>query len=144
MINDLNDIISRMEDWPSIDCGPGWHQLIADCNKELSALDPNYRVLQVKQKFNGLRYYFTTNSDNLKAMLEVTRKYETLSMLIDESTGKPKETDIVNRLMYSYENMGTGTRDDLKIAADEITSLRKRLREVQGESDTWYQRHVSG
>jgi hypothetical protein len=143
MINSLNDILSRMGEWRSIDCGPGWHQLIVDCHEELKALDPDYRVLQVKEKFNGLRYYFDTKSDNKKAMLQIAAKYEARSHYIDMQTGAAKMTDVAERLMYAFHNMGTGSRDDLKIAADEITSLRERLREAQRESDTWYQRHVS-
>ena len=33
--------------------------------------------------------------------------------------------DIVTRLREAYDNMGTGTRDDLKDAADEIEKWRR-------------------
>lgn len=50
--------------------------------------------------------------------------------------------DIVVRLLAAYENMGTGSREDLKLAAEEITSLREKLREAQQQSDYWYIRNM--
>lgn len=70
-----------------IDCGPGWKDIVSDCHTELLAIDPDYKILQIKEKFNGLRYYFTSESDRHREMLAVTQKYETLSFSIDEQTG---------------------------------------------------------
>lgn len=50
--------------------------------------------------------------------------------------------DIVTRLIAAYEDMRTGTRQDLKDAAEEITSLREKLREAQQQSDYWYVRNM--
>jgi hypothetical protein len=36
--------------------------------------------------------------------------------------------------------MRTGTREELKEAADEIISLREKLREAQTQSDRWFVR----
>jgi hypothetical protein len=88
---ELQEILNRINVnyHKSIDCESGWYQLIIDCHKELLALDPNYEVFQIKQKFGGLRYYFGTN-DNAKRidMHRVTRKYETLAYTTCEETGK--------------------------------------------------------
>ena len=79
-----------------IDCGPGWKTIVFDCHNELLAIDPDYKILQIKQKFNGLRYYFASDSDRKQEMLAITQKYETLSFSIDEQTGAqvaPKDPD---------------------------------------------------
>jgi hypothetical protein len=79
-----------------IDCGPGWKAIVLDCHEKLLAIDPDYKILQIKQKFNGLRYYFASDSDRKQEMLAITQKYETLSFSIDEQTGAqvaPKDPD---------------------------------------------------
>ena len=78
------------EYWKTIDVDEGWYQLIVDCDKELTAIDPNYQIFQVKQKFGGLRYYFhPSQSDTSKAMSEVISKYEAIAAQTCEATGKP-------------------------------------------------------
>lgn len=41
--------------------GEGWLPIIMELNKKLEAIDPNYTIDQVKEKFGGLRYYYTTH-----------------------------------------------------------------------------------
>ena len=41
--------------WSSI--GKGWLQIILDLDEELSKLDPNYTIDQIKEKFGTLRFY---------------------------------------------------------------------------------------
>jgi hypothetical protein len=74
----------------SIDVDEGWYQLVIDCDKELTAIDPHYRVFQIKEKFGGLRYYFhPSQSDTSKAMNEVVSKYEAIAARTCEATGGP-------------------------------------------------------
>lgn len=40
-------------------CGDGWMRIILDTHKKLLYLDPDYRIDQIKEKFGGLRYYYT-------------------------------------------------------------------------------------
>jgi hypothetical protein len=78
------------EYWKSIDVDEGWYQLIIDCDKELIAIDPNYQIFQVKQKFGGLRYYFQpSQSDTSVAMREVVAKYEDIASKTCSATGGP-------------------------------------------------------
>jgi hypothetical protein len=55
----LLSIFGRFENSPSVyfSVGTGWFPLLFTLNKKLSFLDPNYRILQVKEKFSGLRFY---------------------------------------------------------------------------------------
>lgn len=74
----------------SIDVDEGWYQLVIDCDKELTAIDPHYRVFQIKEKFGGLRYYFhSSQSDTLNAMNKVVSKYEAIAAKTCEATGGP-------------------------------------------------------
>lgn len=80
----------------TIDCGPGWHHLVALCHVELLTMDPNYEIFQVKEKFGSLRYYFGTKNTDIKEveMWKIAEKYEILSQGVCELTGKP------GKLMY--------------------------------------------
>jgi hypothetical protein len=35
-----------------------WKDIILEADEMLAYIDPNYRILQIKEKFGGLRYYF--------------------------------------------------------------------------------------
>lgn len=63
--DDLLDILNRFEkSYPaSFDCGIGWFPLIAQMNRKLKYIDSNYTVAQIKEKFGGLRYYYTPSEE---------------------------------------------------------------------------------
>ena len=91
-INELQHIVDRIQPGYSkrIDCSEGWYQLIFDCDSELAAIDPNYKVYQVKQKFGSLRFYFESGEATKRGqMSEIVLKYEKLSLGTCELTGKP-------------------------------------------------------
>jgi len=44
-----------------ISCDAGWYQLITDLDAALAALDPDYVIHQVKEKFGTLRFYAETD-----------------------------------------------------------------------------------
>jgi len=79
--------------WKSTDVDEGWYQIIVDCDKELTAIDPNYQILQIKQKFGGLRYYMTPCNDTTEKqrdkMYKVISRYEAKAAQTCEATGKP-------------------------------------------------------
>jgi len=80
----------------TIGCDPGWHHLVALCHVELMAIDPNYEIFEIKEKFGSLRYYFGTKNTEIKEveMWKIAEKYEILSQGVCELTGKP------GKLMY--------------------------------------------
>lgn len=64
------------------ECDRGWQTLIDNCHAELSALDPKYKILQIKEKFGGLRYYFQLSNDSLNIQQradDIVAKYEVKS-----------------------------------------------------------------
>lgn len=83
----------KMVGYKWIDVDEGWYQLVVSCDEELTAIDPKYAILQIKEKFGALRYYMSpsndTSAEQRDAMWEITRKYEELSKLTCEATGGP-------------------------------------------------------
>ena len=74
-----------------IDIDEGWYQIVLDCDKELTKLDPDYKLHQVKEKFGELRYYIRQSDGcglgTLGVMNEIIQKYERLSSQTCEATG---------------------------------------------------------
>jgi hypothetical protein len=76
--------------YKSVDVDEGWYQIVVDCDKDLTQIDPDYQIAQIKQKFGGLRYYFTpSQSDKSKEMQKVIAKYEAIAKITCEATGNP-------------------------------------------------------
>jgi len=46
-----------------------------------------------------------------------------------------KDPDLVQRLLAAYEDMRTGSRNDLKDAADELIALRKKIKEYEDRNE---------
>ena len=88
---DFEDILGRIPRgyFRAIDCGRGWYPLIVETHKKLLALDPAYAVLQIKEKFGGLRYYhsFETEGADYKAGWEIEAEAERQSFKICEVCG---------------------------------------------------------
>jgi len=77
--------------WKSIDVDEGWYQIVIDCDTELSAIDPHYKILQIKEKFGGLRYYIKPSETcyELRRLGEIVSKYEEIASKTCEVTGEP-------------------------------------------------------
>ena len=75
------------------DVGQGWQSLIDILDRQLTILDPDYKILQVKEKFGGLRYYINTSDDctNTDRMYAIIDTIESLSFRICEDCGRPGE-----------------------------------------------------
>ena len=75
--------------------GEGWQSIIADTHKRLRHLDPGYTILQIKEKFGGLRYYFaqSKNIDPItwEIMEDVVIAAELRCSRICEHCGAPGE-----------------------------------------------------
>lgn len=91
---EFGDLLSRWdptieEKYRVIDCGYGWGDIIRRCHAELLAMDPEYVIVQIKEKFGMLRYYFTPSKHEYFApMEEVSFRYEKESVHICEVCGK--------------------------------------------------------
>jgi hypothetical protein len=94
-MNGLYKVIERIDEkyGKYVSIGSGWEKIVVDCNEELSKIDPNYKILQVKEKFGDLRFYFEpsdkSNEDLRKKMNDVVAKHELLASATCEETGLP-------------------------------------------------------
>jgi len=79
---------AMMVDFPT-ECGPGWNQLIDDLDRDLRAIDPDYTILQIKDKFGSLRYYASASKPELSDLLGARiDRAEWLSVVTCENCGK--------------------------------------------------------
>ncbi len=72
--------------------GDGWGQLIAELEANLTALSPNYKISQVKEKFGGLRYYANpgdVDEQTSKRFYNLVHEAEAKSYEICECCGQP-------------------------------------------------------
>lgn len=76
----------------SIAVDEGWHQLVVSCDAELARLDEGYSILQIKEKFGGLRFYMepreSTKDGVREKMREIVDGYEAMSLETCEATGR--------------------------------------------------------
>jgi len=63
----------------------GWLQLIHDCIAELLEANWNKHILQIKEKFGGLRFYIGSGSEEI---FNIIIKYEELSWTTCEVCGE--------------------------------------------------------
>jgi hypothetical protein len=77
--------------WKSIDVDEGWYQIVIDCDAELSAVDPHHKILQIKEKFGGLRYYIKPSETchEERRLGQIITKYEEIASKTCEATGQP-------------------------------------------------------
>lgn len=66
--------------------GPGWKSLLDNLVDELLVLGWDGTIMQVKEKFGGLRFYIGAGSDEVH---DVVRKAEAASTYICETCGEP-------------------------------------------------------
>ena len=85
----LEAILRRIPDgWGRwIGCGRGWYPIIVKLDERLAAIDPDYEVMQVKEKFGTLRYYCT--GDGEEAVFNLIMEAEQQSAVTCELCGTP-------------------------------------------------------
>jgi hypothetical protein len=96
-MNELQSQIEKLKEkiapgWMQvIQVDEGWYQLVVDCDRELSLFDPRYKILQIKEKFGGLRYYVKPSETcyEPRRLHDVISKYEEIAAKTCEATGKP-------------------------------------------------------
>lgn len=77
----LSRIPPRRGRW--ISCDAGWFALISEVHHHLVDQDPNYVVLQVKEKFGALRYYAGSSDtdplvqERVAAILDIAERWST-------------------------------------------------------------------
>ena len=122
----LERILRRIPDgwgrWISHDAG--WYPIVVTCDERLAAIDPDYVVHQVKEKFGNLRYYGAPSGDlstELRdAFCDIIGEAERISAITCERCGEPGLLHETNHLVKTLcascaETLGympTTPRDD--------------------------------
>lgn len=67
------------------ECGDGWYRIIDKASRIISKVDPDAEMVQVKEKFGGLRMYLDGNN----RALDIANIAESMSYTVCENCGKP-------------------------------------------------------
>lgn len=109
----LNDVLARFkEGWmQEISCDSGWFPVIARLHEKVVAIDDKYELLQVKEKFGGLRFYYLPSDPSFAEAIDAeVRTAERISFLTCEVTGKPgqpmKRHGQIKTLHHSFTDKG--------------------------------------
>lgn len=64
----MGEVLDSLEVRTSKDVGPGWVELVEDTVRALNEIAPGWACLQVKEKFGGLRFYYSPPEDASDAL----------------------------------------------------------------------------
>lgn len=129
-------ITTTIEDLKASEMPNGWIEAFGDLLvEEINSVNPDIEILQIKEKFGSLRFYYAPASDEID---EIISKYECLSAHICASCGKPDVPQTKNGWIYPicrdcYEkNFSSSRRYDEDTSSqsrmpDEYTSVRYEI-----------------
>ena len=85
------------ENW---ECGDGWKEIITNCLKKLKELDPEVCIMQVKEKFGGLRVYICSGTDEMYAVIDEAEKLadKTCEFCGENKTAKSRDLPWIRTL----------------------------------------------
>ncbi len=91
---DLNTKRLKTRGWYGCIAPDGWQKIVEETDAMLAYLDPDYEILQIKEKYGTLRYYFGSTKTGIVAdiMKAIERDAESRSALVCEVCGKWGET----------------------------------------------------
>lgn len=73
-----------------IECKPGWFGLIEELAEKIAEIDPDYKIVQIKEKYGTLRFYTESSSDSVDIwdkIEEIAQEYEDKSLTVCEECG---------------------------------------------------------
>jgi len=113
----LESILRRIPDgwgrWISHDAG--WYPIVVGVDERLSAIDPEYVVHQIKEKFGTLRYYCVPSGDApspavFDAFRAITGEAERASAITCERCGEP---GVLHETRYLVKTLCAACADSL-------------------------------
>ena len=72
-----------------MDCGEGWRPIIAQLDRDIAAIESDYEVHQIKEKFGGLRFYYAGGTSNGARIDELIAQAERPAAQTCELCGAP-------------------------------------------------------
>lgn len=92
-----------------IECGDGWFNILKSLCDDIHAMRP--RVLQIKEKFGGLRFYASFPSDYGDQGWKRVRQAEEEAWQTCESCGNPGEMKIIEGWRYTLCQLCADSHD---------------------------------
>ena len=72
-----------------IEIGEGWYHLVRQMMLEISEVDPECKIHQIKTKFGKLRVYTEMSPDKIKEVDAIVSRIEKASEQLNPITGRP-------------------------------------------------------
>ena len=119
MTSSFGDQPSRMMTSAS-NVGEGWHPILRELEEELNKIDPEFILLQVKEKFGGLRYYAHPHEPN-PSFQQAINVAEAKSERSCEMCGEPGENKATHHWLKTL--CETHRAEDIKRHEDMRKSL---------------------
>ena len=60
-----------IQDRPDLAVGRGWYAIVDQTTAQLKELDPDFKIIQIKEKFGGLRYYYQPKKTNASTRVQM-------------------------------------------------------------------------
>jgi len=88
----MKPVLDRIPDeWGKYLPDPGWDELLLSLNETVSVLDPDYQILQAKEKFGTLRFYVSLSEEvpphRRELIQSIISDVENLSAVVCEDCG---------------------------------------------------------
>ena len=116
---------SRIKDpnFKSISCDDGWLQLLYQLHFEINLIDPDFEIIQIKEKFGGLRFYYKPSDPSFRSSIDtIVSFYESLSLRTCEITGLPGKLMFKNG-RYKTLNPSFLSEDWKEVTRDDQTLI---------------------
>lgn len=99
-----------------ISCDAGWYRLITDLDAVLAALDPDYVIHQIKEKFGTLRFYAETDLAGERAaqFAELIAAAEAASAYTCERCGAHAQMCLTGQFYQLYKTLCESCREQLQ------------------------------
>jgi hypothetical protein len=76
--------------YKAFDIGPGWIPIVVELDQKMAEVAPEYELVQVKEKFGGLRFYTgVVNKDHYDAVNALIAEAEKKAAVTCDECGQP-------------------------------------------------------
>lgn len=99
------ELLNEYPQLPWLEVDLGWIPIISDMMKELSPYfqkDPTFKIEQVKQKFAGLRVYFSSREQNYEEINAIVNKSVKRASLTCEMCGATEGVAVVSPRYWMF------------------------------------------
>lgn len=97
-----NDVNTHLYEVPT-----SWYDIVIEAGNRLKEVDPDYTIIQIKEKFGGLRYYYGTSEGLSEAhrerMKEIIDEAEEAVNILEAVAKQSRELDQEKQRVWNSE-----------------------------------------